>query len=179
VIVCKNKNIFNKEHARGFLSAHLRNNYYLVYREWPYKNVEPRIFAEAYMEDGANDSLIDYKFFCFNGNPKALYIATNRSNKNEETKFDFFDMDFNHLPFTNGHPNAKIRPRCPSSFEKMKELAAKLSEEIPQIRVDFYDVGGKVYVGELTLFHLSGMVPFEPQEWDKIFGEWINLPKKK
>ncbi len=179
VVICKDKATFDKDSARIFLNMHLNKNYYLTCREWPYKNVLPRIFAEEYMSDLENSSeLTDYKFLCFDGIPKAMYIATDRVNENEETKFDFFDMEYNHLPFTQGHPNAKVIPQKPESFEKMKELAGVLSKGFPQIRVDFYNVKGKPYVGELTLFHLSGNVPFNPAKWDEIFGEWIKLPQR-
>ena len=121
----------------------------------------------------------DYKFFCFNGEVKALFIATDRMNDEEETKFDFFDENFKHLPFTNGHPNAKVPPAKPICFNEMKMLASKLSKHITQVRIDFYVVNGKVYFGEMTFFHWAGLVPFEPVEWDYKLGEMIKLPNKK
>ena len=136
------------------------------------------MFAEAYKEDEFGE-LRDYKFFCFDGEVKALFIASDRQNKNEEVKFDFFDADFNHLPFIQGHPNAKEMPAKPRGFEEMKQLAAKLSKGLPEVRVDFYDVNGHVYFGEFTLFHFGGMVPFNPIEWDYKFGEWIKLPTRE
>ena len=179
VVVCKDKIKFDKKKAKKILSTHLKKNYYLAYREWPYKNVYPRIFAEKLMVDESGTELRDYKFFCFNGEPKLMYIATDRTSETEETKFDFFDMNFNHLPFTNGHPNAFVTPHRPASFETMKELSAKLSKGIPQVRVDFYEVNGRVFFGEFTLFHMSGLVPFDPEEWDRRIGEWITLPERK
>lgn len=122
------------------------------------------------------EELSDYKWFCFNGVPQYMFIATDRFNKDEDTKFDFFDMDFRHLPFINGHPNATREIIKPRGFEKMKELAAKLSSGLPQVRVDFYDVNGHIYFGELTFYHWSGMVPFVPNEWDYIWGKQIKLP---
>ena len=107
---------------------------------------------------------------------KALFVASERMVEGEETKFDFFDADYNHLPFCNGHPNAVILPEKPTHFTKMKELAGTLSVGLPQVRVDLYEVNGKIYFGELTFFHWSGMTPFEPEEWDYKFGEWITLP---
>ena len=92
---------------------------------------------------------------------------------------DFFDMEFNHLPFTIDHDMANVLPQRPENFELMKKLAAKLSEGTPQLRVDFYEVDGKVYFGEMTFFHCSGMAPFHPDKWDRIFGEWVILPQKK
>lgn len=178
VVICKDKSMLDREEAKKKLERSLKNNYYLQMREWPYKNVKPRIIAEKYMEDRAVQELRDYKFFCFDGQPKALFIATDRQTDGEETKFDFFDMEYNHLDVRNGHPNAAALPQKPECFEKMKELAASLSEGIPHVRVDFYEVDGRVYFGEMTLFHWSGLVPFEPEEWDYTFGSWLTLPDK-
>ena len=129
------------------------------------------------MVDESGYELKDYKFFCFNGEPKMLFIATDRENPEEDTKFDFFDMDFNLLPFTNGHEHAKVCPDKPKGFDTMAELARKLSAGIPHVRVDFYDINGQVYFGELTFYHWSGFVPFNPTEWDLKIGNWINLAK--
>ena len=177
LVICKDKKKLDKSAAVRKLNACLKHNFYYAQREWPYKNVKPRIIAEKYMEDNETHELRDYKFFAFNGRVKALFIASDRGSK-EETKFDFFDENFDHLPFTNGHPNADIMPKKPQEFELMKELASKLSEKIPQVRVDFYEVNGQVYFGEMTFFHWSGMTPFEPEEWDYKFGEWIKLPER-
>lgn len=177
LVICRNKAQFDWEAAREKINQCLKTNYYYHCREWPYKNVKPRILAEGYMEDAAQGELRDYKFFCFHGEPKLLFIATDRQTAGEETKFDFFDMDFQHLDLRNGHPNAVVPPEKPVNFEKMKELAAVLSKNIPHLRVDFYEVNGKVYFGELTFSHWSGMVPFDPPEWDRILGDWIILPE--
>lgn len=178
IVVCKDKTKFDYNEAKRIIEKGLRKNYYHQNREWPYRNVHPRIIAESYMEDSDTAELRDYKFFCFDGKVKALFIASDRMNKNEETKFDFFDENFNHLPFTNGHPNAKVLPEKPKSFELMIELASRLSKGIPHVRVDLYEVDGKVFFGEMTFYHWSGTVPFNPEKWDLKFGEWINLPKK-
>ena len=173
--ICKNKSKMDVQKVRDELRKGLKQDYYLTSREWPYKDVPRKIIAEKYMEDPETSELRDYKFFCFDGKVKALFIATERQNPNEETKFDFFDENYTHLPIKNGHPNAKILPQKPKNFEKMKELAEVLSQRLPHIRVDFYEVGGKIYFGELTFFQNSGLVPMEPEEWDYKFGEWINL----
>lgn len=178
IVVCTNKSRLDIEQAKTKLRKGWGQNYFKYNREYPYRNVKPRIIAEEYMEDEKTAELRDYKFFCFNGEVKALFIASDRMKSGEETKFDFFDAEYNHLPFTNGHPHAKIKPEKPSQFELMKKLAAKLSKDIPQVRIDFYEVNGKVYFGEITFFHWSGMTPFEPIEWDHKFGEWIKLPQQ-
>ena len=178
LVICKDKSKLNINSAKEKINNTLKRNFYWWSREWPYKNVKPRIIAETYMEDKETSELRDYKFFCFDGEVKALFIATERQKVGEEVKFDFFDSDFNHLPIRQGHPNAKVTPQKPINFEEMKLLASKLSEGIPHLRVDFYEANGKIYFGELTFFHFGAMVPFVPEEWDYKFGEWINLPRK-
>ena len=121
--------------------------------------------------------LPDYKFFCFDGVVKALFVATERQKPGEDVKFDFFDADYNYLPFKQGHEHAAEIPAKPSSFDLMKELASKLSKGFPHIRVDLYEVDGKPYFGEMTFYHFAGLVPFEPEEWDYRFGEWLHLPQ--
>lgn len=174
VIICKDKKTLDKNAAKVKLEKSLKNDYYYTSKEWPYKNVVPRIIAEKYMEDESGE-LCDYKLFCFDGKMKALFIATDRFTSGEETKFDFFDENFNHLPFTNGHPNATKPIKKPESFQQMKDLAEKLSQKIPHVRVDFYCTNGKIYFGELTFFHWGGFKRFEPEEWDFKFGEWFKL----
>ena len=174
VIICKDKKTLDKNAAKVKLEKSLKNDYYYTSKEWPYKNVVPRIIAEKYMEDESGE-LCDYKLFCFDGKMKALFIATDRFTSGEETKFDFFDENFNHLPFTNGHPNATKPIKKPESFQQMKDLAEKLSQKIPHVRVDFYCTNGKIYFGELTFFHWCGFKRLETEEWDFKFGEWFKL----
>lgn len=178
LVIVKDKATFDKKEAEKKIKKSLAQEYFLYGREWPYKNVKPRIIAEKYMVDESGYELKDYKFFSFNGEPKVMFIASDRQVEGEETKFDFFDMDFMHLPFTNGHPNSTHEIKAPKSFEKMKVLAKELTQNIPCVRVDFYDINGHVYFGELTFFHWSGMVPFNPEEWDYKLGDWIELPDK-
>lgn len=178
IVICTDKNKLDINEAREKLRAGLKKNYYYQNREWPYKNVNPRIIGEEYMVDESGYELKDYKWFCFNGVPKALFVASDRTKKDEETKFDFFDENFNHLDLRNGHPNATHEIIKPKGFDEMKRLAAILSEDIPHLRVDFYDINGKIYFGELTFYHWSGMMPFEPKKWDEVFGDWLILPHK-
>ena len=176
--ICRDKNTFDFDKAKKVISKSLKQNYYWKWREWPYKDVPPRIIAEKYMQDEETGELRDYKFFCFNGEAKALFIATERQKENEEVKFDFFDMAFNHLDVRQGHPNAKICPEKPKQFDEMRMLAEVLSKNIPQLRVDFYEVNGKVYFGELTFSHFAAIVPFEPESWDRVLGDMIILQER-
>lgn len=176
IVICKDKNKLDLKSAKKKIEKSLKQNYYWSGREWPYKDVKPRIIAEEYMIDESGYELKDYKFFCFNGEPKMMFIATDRGS---DTKFDFYDMEFNHLPFTNGHPNANKQIKKPKNYSTMLALSAKLSFGIPHVRVDFYNINGKIYFGELTFFHWSGLVPFEPEEWDYKLGSWLKLPERK
>lgn len=176
VVVVKDKSKMDIAKVRAKIEKSLRNNFFYQHREYPYKNIKPRIIAEKYMVDESGTELKDYKFFCFDGEPKMLYVATDRP---YDTRFDFFDMDWNHLPFKQGHPLATKEIKKPAGFEEMKEIARKLSKGIPHVRVDLYDINGKIFFGELTFFHFSGNVPFEPEEWDYKIGEWLKLPKNQ
>lgn len=178
LVICKDKASFDISKSREIINKCLKRNYYYAGFEWPYKNVKPRIIAEEYMEDTKTKELRDYKFFCFDGVVKYLFIATERQKEGEDVKFDFFDADFNHLPFRQGHENAPILPEKPSRFEVMKAIAEKLSKGIPHVRIDLYEVDGRIFFGEYTFFHHGGWTPFDPAEWDLTFGKEIHLPEK-
>lgn len=172
VYICKDKSKIDYVKLKKDINAWLKRNYYWVHREWPYKNVKSRIICEKYMVDESGVELKDYKFFCFDGEPKALFVATDRG---IDTRFDFFDLDFNHLPLMQHYKNSIKIIAKPTGFDEMVELSRKLSKGIPHVRVDFYDINGKVYFGELTFFHFSGMEKFEPSTYDEYFGEFIKL----
>ena len=176
VVICKDKATFDRQKAIVKLNESLKQDIYKVLREWPYKNVPRRILAELFVESEGAD-LPDYKFFCFDGEVKALFVGTERGSG--DVKFDYFDADFNHLDLVQFHPMSEKQLRKPVCFEEMKQVAAKLSKGIPQVRVDLYDVNGRVYFGELTFFHHGGVTPFHPREWDYTFGSWIKLPNRK
>lgn len=176
IVICKDKSQIDLEEVRKKIEKCLKVNYYWVGREWAYKNVQPRIIAESYMVDESGYELKDYKIFCFNGVARMMFVASDRQESNEETKFDFYDMEFNHLDVKNGHPNTSKIISKPKSFDIMKHYAEVLSANIPLARIDFYDINGQVYFGEITLAHYSGFCPFDPIEWDYIFGDMIELP---
>ena len=178
VIICRDKETLDREDAVKKLNESLKSDVYRNLREWPYKNIERRVLAEAYMEDEYGE-LRDYKFFCFDGEVKALFIATDRQTPGVDLKFDFFDADYRHLDVRQGHPNSEIPPKMPVSFEEMKRVASVLSKGIPHVRVDFYEINGRPFFGELTFCHFGAMVPFEPEEWDYKFGKWLDLSKVK
>lgn len=176
LVVCKDKSKLNLKEVKAKIEKSLTNNYYLWTREWPYKGVKPRIIEEKYMEDQETGELRDYKFFCFNGEPKLMFVASERGLKN--TKFDFYDMQFHHMNIVQHYPNSECSIEKPEHFEKMVMLAEKLSAGFPHVRVDFYEANGQVYFGEMTFYHLGAIVPFETEEWDKKIGDWLVLPDK-
>lgn len=175
VIVCRNKADFDLANAKKILSQKLRHSYYLHGREYPYKDVPRRILAEMYMEDESGYELRDYKFLCYNGICRNLYVCTDRS-KNEP-HFDYFDCKWNHLPFECHGTNAKICPCRPKNLNEMIHVAERIAKAIksPFVRIDLYNVNEKIYFGEITFFSFNGMEPFKPRKWDYIFGDMIRL----
>lgn len=176
VVICRDKANFDKKVAEEKLSRSLKSCIYKSYREWPYKNVRRRIIAEQYMEDRNSEDLIDYKFYCFNGVVRYLAIANERKSP-QGPYFDYFDANFVHLPIKWGGYNYHKKIEKSSLFEQMKIIAKKLSQEFKHVRVDLYAINGFIKFGEITFFDSSGFAPFEPQEWDYKFGEFISLPK--
>ena len=143
-MVVKNKSQLDKAAAKEKISATLNQNFYYIGREWPYKNIKPRIIAEPFLIDNGTGELRDYKFFCFDGEPKTLFVASDRAI--DDVKFDYFDLEFNHLDIKQKYPNASA-PR-------------KLSKGFRHVRVDLYEVNGKVYFGELTFIILAVLCHF-------------------
>lgn len=177
VVVCRDKSRFDVKKAIKDLSRSMESDIYLYQREWPYKNVRRRILAEEYMENEGEGDLTDYKFYCFDGVPRYCQVIANRHSG--ET-IDFFDMDWNHQDFFGLNPNCSnasvYRPR-PTRLEEMYRVACVLCEGLPFLRVDLYEVGGKVYFGEMTFYPNSGFGAFSPDEWDFRLGDLITLPK--
>lgn len=174
IIICKDKSQLDLDKVRKKMNKCLRKNYYYHSREWPYKNIEPRIICEEYMVDESGMELKDYKIMCFNGKAKCLFICLNRDSK-KGLNVDFYDMEWNPMPFERHYPNSGTIIQKPKSFDKMVELAEKLSEDIPFVRVDFYDINGKLYFGEMTFYPGAGFEEFTPEKYDEILGEWINI----
>lgn len=175
VVIVNDKANFDKEAAKKTINSELKYNFFYRGREWAYKNVKPRIIAEENMQTG-DTRLVDYKFFCFAGKVKYMFIATGRGT---DLRFDFFDREYNHLPVTNGVPNADVIPEKPEHYDEMVRIAEKLAEDINNVRVDLYNLDGKIYFSELTFYHNGGMVAFEPYEIDKMLGDFFIEEKYK
>lgn len=175
LIICKDKSQLDIEEAKQKLNKSLCHNYYLNGREWPYKNVPRRIIAEKFMapeKSPAPKDLLDFKFFCFNGEPKFLYVSDTPSHSLAFLNTDWTLTDFGRDDY---HPLNKI-PEKPENLEEMLAIARKLSAGIPHVRVDLYNIDKHIFFGELTLFTGSGFIPFNPKEFDGKLGDLLTLP---
>ena len=174
VYICKEKSKINYDELKKEVNAWMKREYYWLHREWPYKNVKPRIICEEYMVDESEIELKDYKFMCFSGEVKCSFVGLNR-NSVTGLNVDFYDIDWKPMPFERHYPNSgKIIPR-PKNYNKMIELSEILSKNKLFVRVDFYEVRGKLYFGELTFYPGSGYEKFVPESYDYLLGSWIRL----
>lgn len=178
VIICQDKSTFNIKKAKQKLERRLNRNFFWKGREYPYKNVKPRIIAEKLMTDPAHPDLQDYKFFCFNGVPKILFYVSSRHCQ-RKANFDYYDLKTRErLPITNpGHPHSQIKRIDVPNLDKMIEIAGILSKGFPFIRIDLYNIEGKIYFGEFTFYDGGGFEPYGPIIWNKRLGDWIKMPK--
>ena len=173
--ICRNKSKLDIAKVKRELRKGLRQDYYMTNREWPYKNVPRKIMAEKFMQDGNKPDLKDYKFFCFNGEPKYMLLVSGR--QAGKKIFDYFDLNWNHLPVHDvGCPGAERLPAKPDNFEEMIFIAKKLSKGMTHVRVDLYNINCKIFFGELTFFDGSGLSVYDPREWDFKFGQFLKLP---
>lgn len=177
VLICRDKTKLDKRNARTLLEGTSRSNVGITYREWPYRNIKPRYIAEELLKMPNESDLIDYKFFCFGGVPRYCQVITNR--RTQET-IDFYDMEWKHQEFYGLNPavkpSGKELPK-PENFGTMQEIASKLSQDIPFLRVDLYNIDGRIYFGETTFYPASGFGKFTPEYWNRRLGDMISLPK--
>lgn len=179
LVICRDKTKFDYQFAKKKINKSLKRNYFWQGREWPYKDVKPRIIAEKYMQDRQISKLIDYKFYCFNGEPKFLYVSEGLEN-HLIAHSSFVTLDWQFAPFYRKDfrpfDNLPLRPK---HFDEMLQIARKLSEGHAFLRVDLYEIEQRVYFSELTFHPSGGWVLFQPLEWNKKIGDWLLLPDKK
>lgn len=174
IVICKDKHNFDQENARLKIENSLKKNFYYQCREWPYKNVIPRIIAEKYMENIGG--LVDYKFYCFNGKPRFLYVSQGLDN-HDTAKISFLTLDWEFAPFQRSDYLAfDTLPQKPENLNKMIKIAEKLSGDSTFLRVDLYEIEGNIYFSELTFSPCGGFMCFHPTEWDKKLGDELRLP---
>ena len=179
LVVCTDRRGFDREAARRKINRRLRHNFYGYGREWPYKNVRPRIIAEPYLREPDGSALKDYKLFCFGGVPRMTLVCSGRFG-DEGLREDFYGEDWEPLPLRRpGHAGSDAPVPRPGPYERMKAIAARLSEGIPFARIDLYLVGDRVYFGEITLYPTGGFEGFCPEEADLRLGRLIALPGER
>lgn len=176
VVICRNKDEFNRQSAREKLVKSLKRNYYWSGREWPYQFVQPRIIAETYLGSEAGVEPTDYKFIMCGGVCICLFVTTNRFTGGR-MNMTFFDADWNRLPFERVYPADPKTPERPEQYDEMIRVAEKLAKNLPLVRVDLYETNHKVFFGEMTLYPGSGMETFQPIDWDYKLGDWVELNK--
>lgn len=180
VIVCRDKNSFDREKAKKILNKHLKSNFFYPSRQQSYKNINPKLFAEKYLEDtnGNNGKgILNYKFNCFHGEPYFLYVSQEGGEGHETLLVSNVTLEWKKAEFHRAdYKEFEELPKKPVNLEKMIELARILSQGHYFLRVDFYEIDGKIYFGELTFYPTNGIVLFEPKEYELKFGDLIKLP---
>lgn len=177
LVICKDKSKLDLEAARLKINKCLKHNYFWECREWPYKNVKPRIMAEEYIENSdekyKDKSLIVYKVFCFDGVPQIIQVILN--DKQSDETIDYFDANWELLKLKQNFPNSEERIEKPDCLNEMLDLSSKLSKNVPFLRVDWYIVAGNLLFSEFTFYSDAGVAKFEPEEWDYKLGTLIDL----
>lgn len=176
VVICKDKASFDKEKALRKLKQSMGINYFYPSREWPYKEIQPRIIAEQYMVDESHTELKDYKIYNFNGKPELIQVDFGRFTHHERnlysTNWEYIDEQIEYPK------NPKVQIARPDNLEEMLAFARKLSEGIPSVRTDFYAINGKTYFGEITFYQEGGFGKFETESYERKLGDLISLPSK-
>ena len=170
-LIVKDKNKVNWKPWKLIMKSWLRQNFYYYGREWVYKDIKPRIICEKFLED-SNKELLDYKIYCFNGIPKFIQIDVDRFTNHTA---NYYDIEWNEMDFQYDDENSGRKIEKPKNLKQMLEISKVLSEEFEHVRVDFYEVDGKLYFGELTFFTASGTGKFNPEKYDEIIGSWLHL----
>lgn len=174
-IIVENKNLINESLLNKKLTKFLKKNYYFEGRESQYKNILPLIVAEEYLSDNEYNQLLDYKFFCFNGNPKLIQVDFNRHTNHIR---NFYDLDWNYLELEIHYPSSRETTiKKPEKLAEMIQISKRLSESFPHVRVDLYYVNNTIYFGEMTFTHGNGFEQFNSKSWENKLGGYILLNK--
>ena len=176
-IICIDKAKLDWDETKRKLKYWQGINYFNYSLEWPYREIKPKIVCERYIQTADGKPLKDYKVFCFDGEPRMLFVASDRING--KTKFNFYTCDWESIPVENHYPRSSEALPRPEQLEEILEISRKLSKGFPHVRVDVYIESGTVIFGEMTFFHMSGNQPFSPFKYDVEFGKYLTLQMKK
>jgi len=176
IVICKDKSLFNIDEARKKINKSLKRNFYYYTREWPYKNVKPRIICESYIDQDDGEELRDYRFFCFDGKPKFIAVDFSITDKSK-TRRNLYDLDWNLLDAEISYPKEEnIKVNKPKKLNKMIELSQILASNFPHARVDLYYIHNQIFFGEITFFHQNGIGTISPKDFNVQMGKWIKIP---
>lgn len=173
LVICRDKSKLDLKKTRKKINKCLKRDYYMMAREWAYKDVPRKIICEKYMQDKDKKILPVYKVFCFNGEAKIIQFIQN--DKSPMETVDYYDTNWNLLDLKQNFPNSKNPNEKPECLEEIIECAEKLTQNVPFLRGDFYEINGKVYFSELTFYSDGGMASFRPEDWNIKLGEYIKL----
>lgn len=177
-VICKDKSSFDYSQAKKKISKSLKTNYYMLNREWPYKNIKRKIIAEKYIQSLGHSDSVEYKLTCMNGEVKFITICTGVAHSEaSQRKNDHFDRHYNRLPWEVVYKKSAQKVSFPPQMDKMIEYAELLSNNIPYVRIDFYIIDEQIYFGEMTFYTWGGYMKFVPEKWDTILGSWLILPQ--
>ncbi len=171
-IFCRDKEKIDRDKAIVQLKQWFKEDYWKRYAELQYKNIQKKIIVEEYL----GDNIETYRICCFHGSPKAIYIVTSRDGSDYA---DFYDLKWHKMDLVMGCGGTKTRHRCPEKLDEMLELAKKLSSPFPFVRVDLYEVEGKIYFSEFTFMPSGGYTALWPEKYETMWGNWIKLKKKR
>lgn len=184
VYICKDKKelLRNRENVKTFVQQNFGADYYLGSREYPYKGLRPRLIAEPLYKSANGAELLDYRLLCFNGEPRVL-IITRKLAPDAERRMDFYDLDGTHQEWhvnerARTEPGSETVPEPPAQLAKMIEIARILAKDTHFLRVDFYEINAKLYVGELTFFDWGGFVLYQPKSFEEQLNSWLILPRQ-
>lgn len=174
-IICTDKTKLDIKESKKQLNTWMKKNWYWYGREWPYKNAEPKIICEKFLEQKEGEELRDYRLFCFHGQPKMITVDFSITDK-KKTRRNIYDLEWNSIDAEISYPKeTSIDVKKPAQLDKIIELSKILSANFRHARIDFYIIEEKVYFGEITFYHQSGYGKISPPEFDKEMGDWLNI----
>ena len=172
IFICKDKKNFNKEEAQKNLNIALKSNFAKKNLEHHYKNIKPLIICEEYLDDKKNIMPQDYKIYCYNGVAKCILVCTERE---KELRLDYFDLDWNYIEYAKEEYRSNKKIEKPRNLDTMIKIAEDLSNEFKFVRVDLYNIDGRIYFGELTFTPACGLVNYNTDEALEILGSYIGI----
>lgn len=175
--ICRDKKNIPWDECRRTMNGWLKVNHYAWAREWSYKNIQPRLICEKYLENDEFHELIDYKFWCYNNKPTVLFVCTGRFGANG-VRYNAYDMNWNRIYAYKGKPGSDLAIEKPKTLERMILVAEKLCQGFPFVRIDLYSVKDQVIFGEITFYPDAGFTPFTPDHYNIVFGDYFILPEK-